>query len=192
MATNIQIWARRLEQMKACQTTADLIARYGEPHHKVQQDGFEIWHYPLGVASGMLYSIHVSAWPDRPPQTYLFFEPTDLEDSPVPEPSWQRWAGAFALCGAAVLGYLSVYRPIVDAIHHQHGTDFFSKLAIGVPLLLYVGLVLAIFGPKSSRILGTPGREPRAQLVVVVALCILGILLFLWVGSFVERHSAGL
>ena len=119
----------------------------------------------------------------------MFLEPTDLPDSPLPPERWQRWAGASALFCCLVLGYLSVYRPIADAVHHGPGTGFAAKLAICLPALLYVGLVLTLFGEKSVHILGVSGRESRMQLVVALVLVVLGFLLFLWVGNVVENHS---
>lgn len=81
MSTNLQDWERRVTEMQKCNRIADLLARHGEPHHKVQQSGFEIWHYPLGVASGMLYSVHVAVQPDQSCRAFMFMEPTDLSDS---------------------------------------------------------------------------------------------------------------
>jgi len=90
MSTNLKIWERRVLEMQGCKGIADLVSKYGEPHHKVQQDGFEIWHYPLGAASGKLYSVHVSVWPDKC-QAYMFFEPTSLSDTPPLRIWWQFW-----------------------------------------------------------------------------------------------------
>ena len=61
MSSNLHAWQRRLQQMKECKSIAELVRQHGEPH-KIPQAGFEIWHYPLGVAGGTLYSIHVSVW----------------------------------------------------------------------------------------------------------------------------------
>src|SRR5690349_532614 len=97
MSPNLQLWERRVREMQACRSVADMVARYGEPHHKVQQDGYEIWHYPLGADAGMLYSIHASVWPDGSRQVFIFFEPTDLPDSAPQDTRWQRPAGAFAI-----------------------------------------------------------------------------------------------
>jgi hypothetical protein len=84
MSTNLQDWKRRVVKMQKCKLVADLVARHGEPHHKVQQTGFEIWHYPLGVASQTLYSVHVSVQPDQSCQAFMFMEPTDAPDTPQP------------------------------------------------------------------------------------------------------------
>jgi hypothetical protein len=67
--------------MQQCKTPDALVALYGAPSHKVQQQGFEIWHYPLGVDTGMQYSIHVSVWSDQPPQAFLYFEPSNVSQS---------------------------------------------------------------------------------------------------------------
>lgn len=78
--------------MRASKSVAELIAHFGEPHHKEQQDGFEIWHYPLGAASGTLYSVHVSVWPNQTLQAYMHMEPTSIPDSPR-RAWWQFWRG---------------------------------------------------------------------------------------------------
>lgn len=83
MSTNLRNWQRQVVEMQKCKQVAELVARHGKPHHKVQQAGFEIWHYPLGVASRVLYSVHVSVHPDQSCQAFMFMEPTDLADSPV-------------------------------------------------------------------------------------------------------------
>ena len=87
--SKIPEWHRRLQKMQECKTHDALVSLHGPPHHKVQQPGFEIWHYPLGVESGLQYSIHVSVWPDRPMQAFLYFEPTH-SDSPKRR-WWQFW-----------------------------------------------------------------------------------------------------
>ena len=91
MSANLKAWERRVVAMQRCSGVADLLAQFGQPHHKVQQAGFEIWHYPLGVASRMLYSVHVSVRPDQSCQAFLFFEPTELGDSPEARKWWQYW-----------------------------------------------------------------------------------------------------
>lgn len=84
MPDNLEIWTRRLVDMQGCKTVADLVSKFGEANHKIQEQGSEMWHYPLGVANGFLYSVHVSVQPDQTCQAYMFFEPTKLPDSPVP------------------------------------------------------------------------------------------------------------
>lgn len=77
--------------MKECSSIADLVRKFGEAPHKVPEEGFEIWHYPLGTDSGMLYSIHVSVWPDQSSQIYIHTEPTDVPDTPRRNPFWAFW-----------------------------------------------------------------------------------------------------
>ena len=76
MASNIQKWEQSAERMRAFKSAADMVALSGEPHHKIKHGGFEIWHYPLGVESGLVYSIHVCVSADQIKQAYLYFEPT--------------------------------------------------------------------------------------------------------------------
>ena len=73
--SKIPRWHSCLEKMKACTTLDALVTMHGPPHRKVKVEGFEIWHYPLGIESGMSYSIHVSVWPDQSKQVFLYFEP---------------------------------------------------------------------------------------------------------------------
>jgi hypothetical protein len=89
--SKIPEWHGRLQKMQDCKTLDALVALNGPPHHKVQQQGFEIWHYPLGVESGMLYSIHVSVWPDQRKEAFLYFEPTSIRDCSPPRRWWQFW-----------------------------------------------------------------------------------------------------
>src|SRR5580692_9297207 len=92
MYSNLQVWQRRLQQMKECKSIAELARQHGEPPHKVPQDGFEIWHYPLGVAGGTLYSIHVSVWPDQTSRIYMDMEPTSALDTPQEHPRFSQSA----------------------------------------------------------------------------------------------------
>ena len=91
MPSNLQQWEQRLQQMKECRSITDLVRQFGEASHKVPEDGFEIWHYPLGADSGNLYSIHVSVWPDQSSQIYMHMEPTKVPDAPRQYPSWMFW-----------------------------------------------------------------------------------------------------
>ena len=77
--------------MKKCKSVAELVQQYGEPGHKVLVDGLEIWHYPLGAESGMLYSVHVAVSPDQSSEIYMHFEPTDLPDTSVQSDWWRFW-----------------------------------------------------------------------------------------------------
>jgi len=84
--SKIPEWHRRVQKMQECKTLDALVTLHGPPHHKAQQEGFEIWHYPLGVESGMFYSIHVSVWPGQSKQVILYFEP-----APPRRRWWQFW-----------------------------------------------------------------------------------------------------
>jgi hypothetical protein len=84
--SKIPEWQRCLQKMQDCKTLDALVVLHGPPHHKVQRDGFEVWHYPLGVEAGMFYSIHVSVWPDQSRQALLYFEPTSIRRR-----WWQFW-----------------------------------------------------------------------------------------------------
>jgi hypothetical protein len=174
--------------MQACQSVAELVAKHGDPSHKVPQKDFEIWHYPLGVEAGMLYSIHVSVWPDGSRQTFLFFEPTNLPDSPPPDERWHRPAGVFALVVGLLLAYVAVYLPIHGAMHREPEAGL-PMLSVCVPPLLYVGMMLTLLGSKGARILGVGKRESRMQLVVAVILAALGLLLWLWVTNVAMRNG---
>jgi hypothetical protein len=188
MPSHLPNWQRLLQQMQQCKTVAELVAHHGEAHHKVPQDGHEIWHYPLGVEKGMLYSIHVAIWPEGPRQAYLFFEPTVLPESRPTIPDWQRPAGIFALLGAAAIAYLAIYVPLRNPVSQRltAGAPIFS---VGIPTLLYIGTVLTFFGTKAARILGIGERESRVQLIVVVILTVLGLLLWMWIANIISHHG---
>src|SRR6202030_2204968 len=53
-------WIARLEAMRQIRSSGELAREHGTPPHKQVHGEMEIWHYPLGVAGGMLYSIHVA------------------------------------------------------------------------------------------------------------------------------------
>jgi hypothetical protein len=69
-------WTKRLEAMKKCRAVTELVKVCGMPPHKAQHDSMEIWHYPLGIADGTLYSIHVAVLADQVTQAYMHMEPT--------------------------------------------------------------------------------------------------------------------
>src|SRR3954454_20001988 len=48
--SRIPEWHARLKKMQECKTLDALVTLNGPPHHKVQEQGFEIWHYPLGLS----------------------------------------------------------------------------------------------------------------------------------------------
>jgi hypothetical protein len=68
-------WFDRLAAIKRIPTTDELAKKFPPPH-KSQRGGTQVWHYPLGVASGTLYSIHVSPSADGKFQAYMHMEPT--------------------------------------------------------------------------------------------------------------------
>ena len=74
-------WIHRLEAMKRFRSAGELARECGLPPHKVQEDAMEIWHYPLGMAGGTLYGIHVAVVGDEAVQTYMFMEPSDGPDT---------------------------------------------------------------------------------------------------------------
>jgi hypothetical protein len=80
-------WRQRVRAMEQCKTTDALITLHGPPQLKVQQEGFEIWRYPLGTEEGLVYSINVSVHKDRPMQAFLFYEP----DKTPKVRWWQFW-----------------------------------------------------------------------------------------------------
>lgn len=84
-------WTRRLEAMKQCRTSAELVVRHGQPAHKLVDPAMEIWHYPLGISGGTLYSIHVAVRGDDAPMAYMHVETTDLPDTVPARPWWQFW-----------------------------------------------------------------------------------------------------
>lgn len=85
-------WIQRLESMKRCGSAAELTREFGSPPHKSHHGDMEIWHYPLGVAGGMLYSIHVAVVGDDASQTYMHMEPSDAPDTiPQRRPWWRLW-----------------------------------------------------------------------------------------------------
>lgn len=62
-------------------TPAELVARRGEPAHRLDDPAMHIWHYPLGIAGGTLYSVHVAGVRDDTPMTYMHVKPTSEADT---------------------------------------------------------------------------------------------------------------
>jgi hypothetical protein len=77
--------------MKAISNAAELVLAHGAPPHKVQHGGIEIWHYPLGVVAGMLYSIHVAVEGDNASQVYMHMEPITAPDTVREARPWWRF-----------------------------------------------------------------------------------------------------
>jgi hypothetical protein len=88
VASSRQRWEQQALEMREARSLGELVTRFGEPSHKEQHLGAEIWHYPLGAESGWLYSVHVSVSPDQQFQAYMHVEPTTIADSP--RRSWWR------------------------------------------------------------------------------------------------------
>jgi hypothetical protein len=77
--------------MKNHKSAAELARVHGAPAHKVQHGEIEIWHYPLGVSGGTLYSIHVAVLGDDASQVYMFMEPSSAPDTERKPRSWWRF-----------------------------------------------------------------------------------------------------
>ena len=75
--------------MKRCRTLAELVAGHGEPAHKLRDPALEIWHYPLGIAGGTLYGIHVAVRGEEVPMAYIALEPTNKPDTVAARPWWR-------------------------------------------------------------------------------------------------------
>jgi len=69
-------WQRRIDRMKRCSTPDELVKRCGKPAHRIDSPGVCVWHYPLRVIDGTLFSIHVAVDNGNHMQVYLAMEPT--------------------------------------------------------------------------------------------------------------------
>ena len=88
-------WLELVATMKSFSSAADLAEHY-PPDHRVQQGGMEIWHYPLGVAGGTRYSIHVALAGEDAPQVYMHMVPTGEPDTVRDQrPWWRRFLEGF-------------------------------------------------------------------------------------------------
>jgi hypothetical protein len=84
-------WVERLNAFKEFSSAAELEKSHPPPH-RMASGGEEIWHYPLGVIAGTLYSIHVAVSGTGAPMTYMFMEPSNAPDTVKPKrPWWQLW-----------------------------------------------------------------------------------------------------
>jgi hypothetical protein len=66
-------WFLRLDRMKKCLTAEQMVSEFGEPAHKLPMGVMEVWHYPLGIDGGVLYSIHAVEERSVIRQVYLHF-----------------------------------------------------------------------------------------------------------------------
>lgn len=90
-SSNVEKWSSLLEEMKRCQSAEELARVHGQPAHKLQHGEIEIWHYPLGVDDGSLYTIHAAVAGDQLKQLYLHLEPTAQASAKLPW--WKRLFG---------------------------------------------------------------------------------------------------
>jgi hypothetical protein len=66
-------WCVCLDRMKKCLTAEQMVSEFGEPAHKLPMGEMEVWHYPLGIEGGVLYSIHAVEEPGVFRQVYMHF-----------------------------------------------------------------------------------------------------------------------
>jgi hypothetical protein len=83
-------WQRRVEQMRQARNAVELAEQHGQPHHKQKHGAMEIWHYPLGILDGTLYSAHAAILADQSLQVYMHMEPA-TGDAPAPRRPWWRF-----------------------------------------------------------------------------------------------------
>jgi hypothetical protein len=85
-------WIERVNAFKAFASSSELAAVHPPPH-KMTSGGMEIWHYPLGVVAGTLYSVHVAVSGNDAPMAYMHMEPSDAPDTLVvpKRPWWRFW-----------------------------------------------------------------------------------------------------
>ena len=83
-------WVERLTAFKAFSSAAEL-EKLHPPPHKMASGGTEIWHYPLGVIAGTLYSIHIAVAGNDAPMAYMHMEPSRAPDTVRPQRPWWRF-----------------------------------------------------------------------------------------------------
>ena len=85
-------WIERVNAFKAFASSRELAAVHPPPHRMASGET-EIWHYPLGVIAGTLYSIHVAVSGKDAPMAYMHMEPSDAPDTVAApkRPWWQFW-----------------------------------------------------------------------------------------------------
>ena len=84
-------WFILLDRMKGARTPDELRGKFGAPLHREVHESKEIWHYPLGVIDGMLYSIHAIIQGDQIQQVYHYVAPTNQPDTVSLRPWWRLW-----------------------------------------------------------------------------------------------------
>ncbi len=168
-------------QVEECLGARSRLISEGEP---------EIWAYDLGRVDHTFYSIRIAFTKGCVFQSYVGLEPCDASFPPVRNVlPWQRLAGMAAVMASMLLGYLGVFAPIADAMHHRTESAFFTRFTIVIPALLTMGLAFTILGDRTSRLLVNTGRLAWMELALLLVLVVLGLLLFLWVDHVVESYA---
>jgi hypothetical protein len=86
-----QEWVERLNAFQAFTSAAELEKSHPPPH-RIAAGEMEIWHYPLGVLAGTLYSIHVAVSANAAPMAYMHMKPSSAADTAKGKrPWWPFW-----------------------------------------------------------------------------------------------------
>jgi hypothetical protein len=158
---HLEQWTSRLESMKRCQSPDELVRKWGPPNHKERHGSAEIWHYPLGVAEGKIYSIRAVVAADGRMQIQM--HTVAVASRPPSTRSWWRLWSLFALtllsCGLCRAGEVESDR---DAL------GYFSK-SRSYPICAKAGVrVIDFKEDKSFAALWTPPDYRSGRIMVLL------------------------
>jgi hypothetical protein len=139
-------WRQRLKMMQSYHTTDEVIRAFGAPGQRVPERDREIWHFPLGVVEGLLYSIHAVTCKGALNEAYMHAMPagthvqqgTREQIEQIRHRSWVLRVVWIAFIGSVLAGLLI---PHGLGLHPSRAT----VRLFGVGYFLCGGLALGIF-----------------------------------------------
>jgi hypothetical protein len=177
----LRLWKRQIDKIKTGMTRPEVDRQLPLASRKISGGEIEIWSYDLERAGGIAYSIRVAFDKNGVCQCYMGLEPYG-KIMPSRRPlATERMAGVVAFALALALGYASVYLPISRTAQHRPVDPFLTKWAVLVPALLLTGMVLTVFGSRSSRFPGSGKWSQWLTLALVLMVTALGLGLYWWV-----------
>ena len=139
-------WRHRLKTMQSYHTTGEVLRTFGVPGQRVAERDREIWHFPLGVVQGSLYSIHAVTSNGELNEAYLHAMPAGAyEQKATPEQNDMIKHRYRVLRSAWVIFMGSVFAALLV----PHALDLHPSRTtirvVGIGYVLCGGLALGIF-----------------------------------------------
>lgn len=119
----------------------------------------------------------------------MSLEPDKTESLTHQESSERAIGIIFLVCGLGGM-YLSVISPLMAAMRQEPRISITLKGALVAPLLLGLGVVYTVFGPKATPIFGDLQHRLSGIGLVFSTICVgLGILLYIWLKQTLSEYG---